>query len=291
MRNNYTLKNDAFFKCLFGVKGNEMILKDFLEGILKCEISSVDMGVQTLLTPETINRKGGILDVKAKLEDGTKVDLEMQNVNQHNLLERAMFYYCKLYIEDLKAGKDYKELKKTIVIFILDFNYFDDIKFCHSKWITIDDKYDSKPMQMMEIHFIELPKFRKEKFDRKNKLMQWLALIDYENKEWVKMAVEENEMVREASEKYDAIFEDEKERYLADCVLKAQLARNTELRYATEEGEKRGEKLGEKRGEKRGKKLEKIETAKRLIESGAEISFVQKITNLSETEIKNLINS
>ena len=60
MGNNYTLKNDAFFKCLFGIKGNEMILKDFLEGVLKCEISNVDMGVQTLLTPEAINSKGGI---------------------------------------------------------------------------------------------------------------------------------------------------------------------------------------------------------------------------------------
>lgn len=39
-----TPKNDIIFKKLFGKKGNERIVKDFLEAILERKIKSVELG-------------------------------------------------------------------------------------------------------------------------------------------------------------------------------------------------------------------------------------------------------
>ena len=47
-----TPKNDIIFKKIFGSKGNEGILKDFLEGILETQIESVKLGLETELLLE-----------------------------------------------------------------------------------------------------------------------------------------------------------------------------------------------------------------------------------------------
>ena len=46
-----------------------------------------------------------------------------------------------------------------------------------------------------------------------------------------------------------------------------------------------GRKCGKKQGEKRGIKMEKIETAKRMLAENVDISFIIRITNLTEEEI------
>ena len=73
-----TPKNDVIFRMLFGKKGNENILKDFLEGILEREIKRVEIGKDTILLPDIIGEKTGILDIRASLEDGTKINIEMR---------------------------------------------------------------------------------------------------------------------------------------------------------------------------------------------------------------------
>ena len=52
-------KNDAMFKRLFGKKGNERIVKDFLEAVLDIEIESVELEKETQIIPEHINEKLG----------------------------------------------------------------------------------------------------------------------------------------------------------------------------------------------------------------------------------------
>jgi len=43
--------------------------------------------------------------------------------------KRTLFYWSKIFTEQLKAGQPYNKLKKTITINILDFNYNKTDKF------------------------------------------------------------------------------------------------------------------------------------------------------------------
>ena len=54
--------------------------------------------------------------------------------------------------------------------------------------------------------------------------------------------------------------------------------------------EKIGEKKGEKIGEKKGVKKEKFETAKRMLNEDFPIETIIKCTELTEEEIKSLMN-
>lgn len=72
-----TPRNDLVFKKLFGSVGKENIVKYFLEAILDIKIKSLELGNETILLPEEIDERAGVLDVKATLENGTIIDIEM----------------------------------------------------------------------------------------------------------------------------------------------------------------------------------------------------------------------
>ena len=276
--------NDIVFKRLFGKKGNERLIKDFLEAILNIEIETVDLGKEVQLQPERIEQKLGILDVRVTLKDGTKIDVEMQNINYGNIEQRLTYYCSLLYVEDLARGEDYKELNKTIAIGILNFEYFKEIKEYHTVWKMTEQKNKNKTLEEQEIHFIELPKFLKSKINIDNKLEQWLLFIDYSRKELLKMAEEKNKIIKEANVEYEYLTGDEELRRIAFLKRKYELDYNSGISYAKREAEKKGEEKGIKKGIKKGI----IDVAKKMLEMNFKIEDISEATGLSIEEIENL---
>ncbi len=70
--------NDIIFKLLFGEVGRENILKDLLEAILNIEIERVILDKQKEILIGEIDRKTGVLDIKAELPDKTIINVEMR---------------------------------------------------------------------------------------------------------------------------------------------------------------------------------------------------------------------
>lgn len=100
--------NDFIFKKVFGEKGNEDILISFINAVLKrtnkepiVEIEIVD---NKQLTKELILDKTGIIDVRAKTSKGENIDIEVQLTDQGNMDKRTLFYWGKMYLENIKQG-------------------------------------------------------------------------------------------------------------------------------------------------------------------------------------------
>ena len=91
---------DYMFKGLFGMNGKEENLRNLLQAILKKKIDSLEIQ-NPEIKRNTEKDKKGVLDVRAKLSDGTICFIEMQVRNEHNLGERATFYICKIYTKKL----------------------------------------------------------------------------------------------------------------------------------------------------------------------------------------------
>ena len=64
-----------------------------------------------------------ILDIKAVDENGTWYDIEMQIAEQGFYDKRALYYWAKVYSDQIESGDDFDNLRKTIGINILDFDY------------------------------------------------------------------------------------------------------------------------------------------------------------------------
>ena len=127
----------------------------------------------------------------------------------------------------------------------------------------------------LEMHYIELPKFKKKNPDTKEKLDQWLWLISGKE-EKIKMAEKENEEVKKAVRTLEQISADPKEREMYDSIIQAEflesIARQKMLDMGREEGEKK----------------ERKEIARKMKEEGIDVKTIQKITNLTEEEIKKI---
>lgn len=111
-------KTDVVFKKLFGSIGNEEITKEFISLIIGKEIKEISLDVSTVLERELLNTKLGILDIRAKLKDGTDFNIEMQIRDYKDMPERMLYYWSRLYSKKIGKGKMYEELTPTISILI-----------------------------------------------------------------------------------------------------------------------------------------------------------------------------
>lgn len=269
------ITNDYIFKRIFTKKGNESILKDLLIAILDEPIKEINVQSEVSLEKEVAENKLGRLDILAELDDKTIVNIELQVVNNHNMIERTMFYWSGMYYNQLKGGEDYQKAKRIISINILNYNEFEEGPYHEIARLRRDFEYKLLTRKQ-EIHFIQIPKFIKEKRGTETKIEQWIQFISQVNQGEVEKAMEKNKEIKKAAEEYGILTGDEYERRLAYLRDKAIRDEKSAIESAKDIGRKEGESKG------------KVEIAKRLLKLGYKVEEIQKITELSKEEIKKL---
>ena len=104
--------NDYIFLKVMGEKGDETQLLGFLNAVLGRTghdmLVSVEILENKTLSAEFLGDKASILDVRAKLQDGSKVNIEVQLRNLNNFDRRSLFYWSKEYTKGIKSGEDYQ---------------------------------------------------------------------------------------------------------------------------------------------------------------------------------------
>ena len=311
--------NDYIFKKIFAKKGNESILKDLLNSILQIKIKSIEVISDANLERQLESNKLGILDLKAKLDEETIVNIEIQIINRYNMIERTLFYWSGLYYNVLQKGADYKEIKKVIAINILDYNEFEEGPYHEIAKLRREYLYKILT-DKIEIHFIQIPKFKKQRKDMKTKLDMWMDFISQIDEKEVKNAMSKNKEIKKAQEEYEYLTGDEEERRIAFLREKAIRDENSIFDAGKDIGFKSGEEHGIKKGKKegieigreqgieigkeqgieigkeqgieigkeRGIEQNKKEIANSMLKENIPIETIMKITKLSREEIEKL---
>ena len=290
-------KNDIIFKNLFSKIGNEDMLKELLEEIIKIKIKEIEVQKEVELSKMKKEEKYGKLDLRVIINKNAIVIIEMQMENNCDMEKRAMYYASKIVGSSLCIGETYDKIKDIYVISILNYEMTRLNKYC-SDTVTVENEYRNYEMiKGIKYFFIELPKFRKQIQVPETKLEQWLAFIDYENKELINMAIEKNELVKKAQRDYEYLTGDAATRRLQELREKAILDENsayaTGIKRGKKEGERIGEARGEARGEKRGIKIGeargkregKIEIAMAMLKNNVNRDIIEKCTGLNDEEL------
>lgn len=210
--------NDFVFKKTFGEEESKDNLIALLNAILskkdRDKLVTLEIVENKELTPELIEDKTGIIDVRAKTVDGTQLEIEVQLTNQHNMEKRTLWYWGELFSEGIKKGEDYKTLAKVITINILDFDYIKiPDKFHTTFHLWEDEVKDYMLTDVIEVHFIEMEKFRKlqNKNLREDKLQRWLSFFrDDISKEELKELMDMDADIKKAEEKIEYLSSDPK---------------------------------------------------------------------------------
>ncbi|MCI1693149.1 Rpn family recombination-promoting nuclease/putative transposase [Aneurinibacillus aneurinilyticus] len=293
MRKRLDLRIDFAFKALFGTHGNESILAAFLNAALRLPDNQKIIEV-TLLDPqfnkENTEDKKSILDVHAQLEDGSRVNVEIQVNNKHDMEKRTLYYWSRMYTSQMKEGMDYGELCRTITINIVDFRYLSHTPRYHSIFQLYETEEKFLLTNTLEIHFMELPKLlikwrRGEVNPRENQLVRWLLLLEASEDEKItqvleEIAMQEDQTLKKAIDEWERVSQDPEVLLAYEARRKALLDEKSALKRA----EKQGEIIGEKRGEKRGI----MKVALSMIQKGIDNETIAELTELTQGEIEQL---
>lgn len=230
------LKNDVIFQAFFSRKGNEQYLIDFLNALLKMDIKDIEIREEVNLEKLSKEEKGGRLDLQAKLGDGTIVSIEMQIRDEGNFKQRTTMYAGKVEARETKKGTAYENISQIIMINIMGFNMLNVEDYISETAIVLDKHRDYEVLTGIKWYFIELPKFRKANPDMNEKINQWLAFIDDDNKELVNMAESKNETLKKARVEMNYLTGDAEVRRLAELREKWEMDRINAISHATKVG-------------------------------------------------------
>lgn len=277
------LKNDIIFKAFFSREGNKEFLIDFLNALLKIEIRDIKIREEVSLEQLSTKEKGGRLDLQAEIDNGIIINIEMQIRNNNDIEERTTLYSSKVLSRETQRGKEYKDIKKVIMINILDYEMLGFDEYISETAIVLEKHREYEVLKGLKWYFIELPKFRRQNPDMREKINQWIAFIDDYDKEVIEMAEKENKTLKKARKEMNYLTGDEAVRRMAELEEKWEMDRVSELGFAKREGIKEGIEKGEKQGKK--------EIIKKLLESGIKIEEIENILQLSKEEIERIVNS
>ena len=285
MRGLLDPKMDFVFKNIFGSEKHPNILISFLNATLKPKdlITAVEIK-NTDLNKGYIEDKFSILDVKATTSNNEIINIEIQLKNEYNMIKRSLFYWSKLYSEQLNEGEDYSVLKRTICINILNFKYLKTRKF-HSGYRLKEIYSNEELTDVAEIHFIEIPKLE-EGTDEKDMLVAWIEFLKNPESEKVRSLEMSIDEIREAKDELIRMSNDDTQRELYEMRAKTLKDKISALN----EAERKGIKKGRQEGIKEGEKSKAIEIAKSLINIGLDKETISKSTGLTLSEIEKLID-
>jgi predicted transposase/invertase (TIGR01784 family) len=246
--------NDYLFQRLMGESGDEEQLIAFLKAVLACTygltISSIEIIESKTFTAEVLGGKQVILDIRAVINGTIRVNIEIQLRNQWQMDRRSLYYWGREFTDGIDAGEDYGKLPRVIAINILDFEFLPLEKYHTVFRLREDEHRDYVLTDALEIHFIDMVKFRrlKEKDYWNNGLVRWLMFFDRRTspgilEEILKMdttiAKVQEKLVRISSDKETMRMYRMREMALSDYT--------TNINGARAEGRVEGERIGEQR--------------------------------------------
>ena len=155
--------NDFFMRYFFGSEDNKDLLLSFINAIMIDSNFATFKSVE-ILNPFNLSEKAGnkesIVDLKAVMEDGAIVIIEIQTYSTKNFFERTLYYWSKNYSSVLKKGEDYPELKPVISINLIDDILFDkNDKRMHTCYLLKEKNSNQILTDHIQLHYVEIPKF------------------------------------------------------------------------------------------------------------------------------------
>jgi predicted transposase/invertase (TIGR01784 family) len=310
--------NDYLFYKVFGEKGMEVQLLGFLNAVLghKGEdlFTSVEILEDKTFTPEVLGDKSVTLDIRAVLQGKTRVNVEVQLRNQYNMDKRSLFYWGREFIKSLKAGENYREIPDVIAINIVDYDFLSTQNYHTCFHLREDREPEIILTNSLEIHFINMVKYRKLKKKisgslGNDPLIRWLAWFNESSPlELVEEVVRMDEAIQLADERLVYLSGDEDAIRAYEMRFKAMCDWTSMRDYATEtghaegfergmtegrikgmtEGRIKGRKEGRKEGLEKGLEKRTIEIARKMKAANRPVTEIAQFTGLSLEIIQKL---
>ncbi|HHW37558.1 MAG TPA: Rpn family recombination-promoting nuclease/putative transposase, partial [Bacillales bacterium] len=140
----------------------------------------------------------------------------MQLENQYNMDKRSLFYCAKMITEQLHEGDNYKKLRKTTTINLLDFNYFNHPTY-HSIYHLTEKKTGTSYPDILQLHFVEMKRFKKlhrnGKINPDDRLAKWIEFFANEDDSQWEIIASKDPIIKKAVERLEIISQNPENRW------------------------------------------------------------------------------
>jgi predicted transposase/invertase (TIGR01784 family) len=278
---------DIAFKKIFGVEENKDLLISLINSIVGPEDQVTDVTLLNPYNPKNFrDDKLSILDIKAQGKEGKRFNIEIQISDEADYDKRALYYWAKLYTEQLKISEDYALLSKAIGLHILNFTSIPQVDKYHNVFHIRERDSNLLYFKDLELHTIELKKFC---ISRQEGLTDLIAKVKTSLDMWVAFLT-----------RHDLLKKDHLPASLNNPTLQKALHVLDVMNFGPEEREAyedhlkwlRIEMNTLKKAEEKGRQEKNLEIAQKMLQQGFSREQVFQITGLSEESISQLeINS
>ena len=289
--------NDAVFKTIFANEKHKDITLSLINAVFEFEGTGQIQDITFLdreLDAEEEFGKESRLDLLGQSMDGTKVNIEVQVNRAEEMGRRSLYYWSRLY-NDLKRGDVYTELKRTVAINILDFSLFPIARYpdFHSCYGIYNQKTGHQLSQDMEIHFLELPKWKLKNIKEMKRLEKWLAYFSKATTPEELEAIAMTEPMIQKALTNEVLFTTDQivrrsyekaEKYRRDYAAHMQYATKEGIRQGLEQGLAQGIEKGIEKGIEQGAEG----TALEMLHDKMDINLISKYTKLSPERLNEL---
>ncbi len=170
-------RTDFAFKKIFGSAQSKPILLSFLNALLHDERPViVDLEIiDPYLAPKIQGVKDTFVDVRARLQDGRSVIIEMQVLNDAGFEKRVLYNAAKSYSTQLQP---YVQLCAVVALTITDFVMFPEHAEVQSAYVLKEKtRLTDYREGDLELVFVELPKFQKQLDELAGVKEKWLYFL------------------------------------------------------------------------------------------------------------------
>jgi predicted transposase/invertase (TIGR01784 family) len=153
---------DCVFKAILGSRGNEPVLIDFLNAILRLPKAITEVEIANPYNEKAfVGDKCAIVDIKAFDKDGRCYQVEVQTSIPSYLHHRVLYMWADLYADQLKEGDEYNTLKPVMSIWLIRGNCIPYSKPYHHRFVPYDPMHQVQLSEHQVIHLLEVDKWHK----------------------------------------------------------------------------------------------------------------------------------
>ena len=185
------------------------ILKDFIETILKVKIKNITLNnpKENKYYSSTTYYSMGIVEVRIQTED-EELNVGIQIIDGNYVQNKLFLYYARVHTNQITYN-DNRKIAKTVTINILDFNYFSSYNY-HRKISIKTNIIDDNILETMEMHVIELPKFKMLNLSNIKKEEAWIGYFQGQNLKLIQLSKEKFSKISKLDELLEKYWKEEK---------------------------------------------------------------------------------
>ena len=286
---------DWSFKYMFGTEESKSNLIGFLNLMLAPDSEIVDLQfMNNESLPAGPNMKGCVFDIICKDTNGDRFLIEVQTSQSVNIVDRIIYYTCRLIDRMGKRGSewDYKDIKRVYSICLMTFTFEQDPKLRHD--IQLYDIEEHKVFSdKINIILLQLPCLKAGSMAECNANYEFLLYLlrEMQNSmktvEQLKKEVAETKLPQATKELFYKVL---------DTADESRLSESQRMRYESDLKNymdtmsciEFAEIKGKAEGRAEGKAEEKAAIAKSMKEKGIAVSLIAECTSIPEDVIAQL---